>query len=49
MTARKSYFLAAAFFTGYLLVSNGVPWLPVLAGVAAAALFTWWRKPVAGR
>ena len=41
------FFLAAAFFASYLLLSNGVPWLPVLAGVAVAALSMWLRT--AGR
>ncbi len=37
------YFFAAAFFASYLLISNGVPLLPVLAGVAVAALSMWLR------
>jgi hypothetical protein len=37
------YFFAAAFFASYLLLSNGVPFLPVLAGVAIAALSMWLR------
>jgi len=37
------YFLAAAFFASYLMISNGVPLLPVLAGVAVAALSMWLR------
>jgi hypothetical protein len=44
MKTRWNYFLAAAFFASYLLVSNGVPLVPVLAGCAAAALFIWWRE-----
>ena len=47
------YFFAAAFFASYLMVSNGVPLLPVLAGVAVAALSMWLRmtmgrKPSSG-
>ena len=42
------YFFAAAFFASYLLLSNGVPLLPVLAGVAVAALSMWLRT-AAGR
>jgi len=38
-----SYFFAAAFFGSYLMLSNGVPLLPVLAGVAVAALSMWLR------
>jgi hypothetical protein len=37
------YFFAAAFFASYLMVSNGVPLLPVLAGVAVAAFSMWLR------
>ena len=37
------YFFAAAFFASYLMVSNGVPLLPVLAGCAVAALSMWIR------
>jgi|KBSMisStandDraft_5_1062788.scaffolds.fasta_scaffold09962_5 hypothetical protein len=37
------YFFAAAFFGSYLMLSNGVPLLPVLAGVAVAALSMWLR------
>jgi len=37
------YFFAAVFFASYLLLSNGVPFLPVLAGVAIAALSMWLR------
>ena len=45
MVSMKSwyYFFAAAFFASYLLLSNGVPLLPVLAGVAVAALSMWLR------
>jgi hypothetical protein len=34
-------FLAACFFASYLLISRGVPLLPVLAGCGFAALLTW--------
>jgi hypothetical protein len=37
------YFFAAAFFGSYLMVSNGVPFFPVLAGVAIAAVSMWLR------
>ena len=45
MVSMKSwyYFFAAAFFASYLLLSNGVPLLPVLAGVAVAAFYMWLR------
>ena len=43
-----SYFFAAAFFASYLMISNGVPLLPVLAGVAVAAL-SMWLKTASGR
>ena len=42
------YFFAAAFLASYLLISKGVPLLPVLAGCAVAALSMLFRT-VAGR
>jgi hypothetical protein len=41
MKYKWQYFLAAVFFGSYLLISRGVPLLPVLIGCAAAALITW--------
>ena len=41
---RWTYFFPAAFFGSYLLLSNGVPLLPVLLGCAAAAAVLWFRK-----
>ena len=46
---RWTYYFAAVFFGGYLLLSNGVPLLPVLLGSAGAGLWMWWRKPSASR
>jgi hypothetical protein len=48
-----AYFSAAVFFASYLLLSNGAPFLPVLAGCAVAALSMWIRmasarKPSSG-
>jgi hypothetical protein len=46
------FFLAACFFASYLLLSRGVPLLPVLAGCALAAFLTWpqfSRQPTAQR
>ena len=37
------YFFAAVFFASYLLLSNGAPFLPVIAGVAIAAVSMWLR------
>jgi hypothetical protein len=45
MKYKWQYFLAAVFFASYLLVSRGVPLLPVLAGCVVAAFVTWWRLP----
>jgi uncharacterized membrane protein AbrB (regulator of aidB expression) len=45
---RWRYFLPAAFFGGYLLLSNGVPLLPVLSGCAIAALCVWLRQNSGG-
>jgi hypothetical protein len=43
MKYKPYYFLASAFFASYLLISKGVPPIPVLAGCLLAALFTWWK------
>ena len=37
------YFFAAEFLASYLLISKGVPLLPVLAGCAIAAGSMFWR------
>jgi hypothetical protein len=41
MKYRWHYFAAAAFFASYLLVSNGVPLIPVILGCTLAAWLTW--------
>jgi hypothetical protein len=41
MKYKWQYFLAAVFFASYLLISRGVPLLPVSAGCVIAALITW--------
>jgi hypothetical protein len=41
MKYKWHFFLAACFFASYLLISSGVPLLPVLAGCGFAALLTW--------
>jgi hypothetical protein len=41
MKYKWHYFLAACFFASYLLISNGVPLFPVLAGCGFAAVLTW--------
>jgi hypothetical protein len=41
MKFKWQYFLAACFFASYLLISKGVPVVPVLAGCAFAAWLTW--------
>lgn len=41
MKYKWQYFLAACFFASYLLISKGVPVLPVLAGCGLAAALTW--------
>ena len=40
MNRKWSFFTCAAVLAGYLLFSQGVPLLPVLAGVAFAAVLT---------
>ena len=37
------YFFPAAFFGAYLLISNGVPLVPVLLGCTGAAGWMWFR------
>jgi hypothetical protein len=49
MSTKWSLFVAAAFFASYLLVSRGVPIIPVVVGIAAAALFTWRKQSHAVR
>ncbi len=38
---RWYYFMPAAFFASYLLISRGVSVLPVISGCALAAFLTW--------
>jgi hypothetical protein len=35
------YFAAAVFFASYLLLSSGVPIVPVVLGCLLAAVLTW--------
>lgn len=44
MKVKWNLFWAAALFAAWLLVSNGVPLLPVLAGVAVTAGVQLWRS-----
>lgn len=44
MKIKWNFFWAAALFAGWLLVSNGVPLLPVLAGIAATAGVQLWKS-----
>lgn len=37
------YFLAAVFFAAVVLISNGVPAFPVIAGSCAVALWNLYR------
>ncbi len=41
MILKWSFFFGAAVMAAYMLISRGVPLLPVLAGCALAALITW--------
>jgi hypothetical protein len=45
MKHRWIYFLPAAFFASYLLVSHGVSLFPVILGCALAAFLTWRAMP----
>lgn len=40
-------FVTAAFFGGWALISNGIPLMPVLLGIGAAAAFNLYRRRVA--
>ena len=44
MKIKWNLYWAAALFAGYLLVSNGVPLLPVLAGIGITAGVQFWRS-----
>lgn len=44
MTIKWNYFIAAAFFSGWALISNGVPLAPVLAGIGAAGAVNYWNR-----
>jgi len=49
MNPKWNLFFAAALLGAYMLISHGIPIVPVLGGCALAALFTWRqiaRKPV---
>ncbi len=41
MILKWSFFFGAVVMAVYMLLSRGVPLVPVLAGCALAALFTW--------
>jgi len=45
MKHRWIYFLPAAFFASYLLVSHGVPLSPVILGCALGAFLIWRAMP----
>lgn len=49
MNSKWNLYFAASLLGAYMLISHGIPIVPVLAGCALAALFTWRqivRKPV---
>jgi len=41
MSSKWRFFSGAAIVVAYLLISHGVPVIPVLLGCGAAAIFTW--------
>jgi hypothetical protein len=41
---RWSLFAASALLAAYLLLSYGVPWIPVAAGAALAGCYQMWRR-----
>jgi hypothetical protein len=41
MILKWSFFFGAAVMAAYMLISRGIPVLPVLVGCALAALITW--------
>jgi hypothetical protein len=40
--AKWGFFIAAAFFAGWALISNGAPLGPVLAGIVAVGAWQLW-------
>jgi hypothetical protein len=44
MNRKGSFFTCAVVLAGYLLLSQGVPLLPVLAGIGVAAILTFRRS-----
>ncbi len=44
MIVKWNFFIAAAFFSGWALISNGVPLAPVMAGIGAAGALNYWRS-----
>ena len=43
MTIKWNFFVAAAFFSGWALISNGVPLAPVLTGIGVAGALNYWK------
>jgi len=41
MMVKWKFFAGAAFLAAYLLISRGIPIIPVLVGCGLAALITW--------
>lgn len=44
MKNKWNLFLAAAFFGGWALISNGVPLAPVVAGIAGVAAINFFKQ-----
>ncbi len=44
MKIKWHFFFAAAFFAGWALISNGIPFAPVLLGIALAGGFNLWNR-----
>lgn len=39
-----AFYFGAVLFASYLLLSNGVPWFPVLLGCLAAGAWNLWKR-----
>jgi hypothetical protein len=44
IATKLGFFVAAAFFAGWALLSNGAPLAPVVAGIAAVGAWQAWAR-----
>ena len=48
MVIQWRYFFGAALLVGYFSISRGVPWQPVMLGIAAIAAWNLYREKKRG-